>query len=576
MKMHHRSTRRTAEGSVSLALCAGVLGTVVGLSAAPVGAESGKEWTVYGGDYSNTRYSALDQVDKNTVKDLKVAWIHSLGSSHSQESTPIVVGGKLYVSTSAGPAYVFALDAKTGEVLWTHQPEMPSDYHSSVCCGHANRGIAYADGRIFFGRLDGELVALDANTGEELWQTTVASYKDGFSLTSPPLIVKDMVISGLSGGEYGVRGSLQAYDQKSGELRWRTYTIPAPGEPGNDTWLGESWKTGGATPWYAGAYDPELNLVYFGTSNAAPWGGHTRGNDSSVVGQYTNLYTASQLAFNPDNGEIVWHYQMTPSDVWDYDSVNEQLLVDLQISNQTVPAMLKADRNGFFYVLNRTNGELMSAEPFVKVNWAQKIDKETGAPVENAEFRPTLDKWARNICPNLFGGKNWQPMSYSPKTGLVYMPTFNLCMDLVNREQKFVKGTFYLAQEFDLDVAGEGGYLGEVKAWDPVAQKQVWGIKEELPLIGGTLATAGNLVFYGNAYGEFKAVDAEDGTVLWRFKTGSGINQGPITYEVDGKQYVAAVSGRLVGPPSFLGKIGEKVTAASPPGGSLVVFALPD
>ncbi len=342
----------------SRVLLVGVLCLAVAVSAGLSFAESGKEWTIYGGDNANTRYSALDQINTETVKDLKVAWMHSLGSTHSQENTPLVIGGKMYVATSAGPAYVFALDAKTGKILWTHQPEMPEDYHSIVCCGHANRGLTYANGKLFMGRLDGVLVALDANTGKELWQVAVMPYKDGFSLTSAPLVVKDMVITGLSGGEYGVRGSLQAYKQETGELVWKTYMIPGPGEPGHDTWKGESWKTGGGTPWYVGSYDPDLNLIYYGTSNAAPWGGHTRGNDSSDIGQYTNLYTASQLAINPDTGKIVWHYQMTPSDVWDYDGVNEPVLANLKIKGVDVPALLKADRNGFFYILNRANGDL--------------------------------------------------------------------------------------------------------------------------------------------------------------------------------------------------------------------------
>jgi PQQ-dependent dehydrogenase (methanol/ethanol family) len=561
-------------GAISRALLAGTVAWTTAGMTSVVSADSGKEWTIYGGDYANTRYSALDQINTGNVKDLKVSWIHSLGSTHSQETTPLVIGDRMYLSTSAGPAYVFALDAATGEMIWSHEPEMPPDYQSSVCCGHANRGLAYADGRLFMGRLDGELVALDAESGKQLWQTTVGNYKDGFSLTSPPLIVKDMVITGLSGGEYGVRGSLQAYDQETGELRWRTYSIPGPGEPGNETWKGDSWKTGGGAPWYVGSYDPELDLIYYGTSNAAPWGGHTRGNDSSNIGQYPNLYTASQLALDPDDGKIVWSYQMTPADVWDYDGVNEGVLVNLKISNQEVPALVKADRNGFFYVLNRANGQLISAEPFVKVNWAERVDRETGHPVANPEFRPQLDKWARNICPNLFGGKNWPPMSYSKQSGLVYIPTFNLCMSLVNREQEFVKGSFYLAQEFDLGIAGEGDYLGQLKAWDPVTQKQVWGIKEDLPFLSGVLSTAGGLVFYGNAHGIVKGVDANSGEVLWSFNAGSGVNQGPVTYAIDGKQYLAVVSGRLVGPPSFAGEIGERVTAATPPGGNVLVFEL--
>ncbi len=555
-------------------LAFGLLGAMLTLVAGPGLAESGKEWTVAGGDYGNTRYSSLDQIDTSNVDQLSVAWMQSLGSTHSQEATPLVIDGVLYIATSAGPAYVFALDAASGEPIWTHQPEMPPDYHSVVCCGHANRGVAFADGRIFFGRLDAMLVALDANTGEELWKTAVRPYADGFSLTSPPLPIGDLVITGLSGGEYGVRGSLQAYRQDTGELVWRTYTIPGDGEPGNETWKGDSWMTGGGTPWYVGSYDPERNLIYYGTSNAAPWGGHTRGHDSSEIGQYTNLWTASQLAVNPDTGEIVWGYQMTPSDVWDYDGVNEAVLVDLPLGGMTVPALLKADRNGFFYILNRENGVLLSAETYVNVNWASEVHPETGMPIEDPVYRPTLDNWARNICPNLFGGKNWQPMSYNPNTGLVYIPTNNYCMDLVNREQKFVKGTFYLAQEFDLDVRGEGGYLTELAAWDPVSRQKVWGIKEDLVMMGGTLTTAGNLVFYGNARGIVKAVDASTGDILWRFRAGSGVSQGPITYEIDGTQYLAVVSGRLVGPPSFLGTMGEEVTNATPPGGSLIVFKL--
>jgi PQQ-dependent dehydrogenase (methanol/ethanol family) len=281
------------------------------------------------------------------------------------------------------------------------------------------------------------------------------------------------------------------------------------------------------------------------------------------------------LAINPDTGKIVWHYQMTPSDVWDYDGVNEPVLVDLTVNGARVPALLKADRNGFFYVLNRTNGDLISAEPYVNVNWASRIDLETGRPVENPQYRPQLDKWAKGVCPNVIGGKNWPPMSFSPQTHLVYIPTFDMCMDLVSREQKFVKGQFYLAQEFNLSVAGPSGHLAEFVAWDPVAQKKAWGVKEDLPFLGGALSTAGGVVFYGNQHGQFKAVDAENGKVLWTFKAGSGINQGAVTYMIDGKQYIAAVSGRLVGPPSFFGEIGAKVSAASPPGGDLLVFTLP-
>ena len=381
-------------------------------------------------------------------------------------------------------------------------------------------------------------------------------------------------MTGYAGGEYGIRGAVQAYRQSTGELVWKTYTIPGPGEPGNESWKGDSWKTGAASTWYVGSYDPKLHLVYWGTSNAGPWGAHTRSTDSSDYGQFTNPHTASQIAFDADTGRIVWTYQMTPADVWDYDGVNEAVLADLTIGEQKVPALMKADRNGFFYVLNRQNGKLVSAEPFVNVNWARAIDKATGRPIEDPEKRPQLAKWARNVCPNLLGGKNWEPMSYSMQTGLVYIPTFNLCMDIAGKNEDYTPGKFYLASEFDLDQADQGGFLAAFKAWDPVARKEVWSIKEDLPILGGAMSTAGGLVFYGNTRGTLKAVDAATGAVLWQFNVGTGILQSPVTYSIDGKQYLAVVAGRSKGPPSFLGKIGQQVIDASPEGGILAVFEL--
>ncbi|OLB05700.1 MAG: hypothetical protein AUH14_08120, partial [Candidatus Rokubacteria bacterium 13_2_20CM_69_15_1] len=393
-------------------------------------------------------------------------------------------------------------------------------------------------------RLDAKLVALDAKTGKELWTATVVDYKAGHAITSPPLVYKNLVVTGFAGGEFGVRGAVQAYKQDTGDLVWKTHTIPGPGEPGNETWMGDSWKTGAGSTWYVGSYDPKLNLVYWGTSNAGPWGAHTRSTDTSEYGQYRNLHTASQVAFDADTGRIAWTYQMTPADVWDYDGVNEAVLADLRVGGQTVPALMKADRNGFFYVLDRETGKLVSAEPFVEVNWAKRIDKATGRPIEDPEKRPRLNRWARNVCPNLFGGKNWEPMSYSRQTGLVYIPSFNLCMDIAGKTEDYTPGKFYLASEFDLDKAGTGGHLSELKAWDPVKQTAAWGIKEDLPFLGGAMSTAGGLVFYGNTHGVLKGVDAKTGDVLWKFNVGTGILQSPMTYAVDGKQYLAVVAGR--------------------------------
>jgi alcohol dehydrogenase (cytochrome c) len=533
------------------------------------------EWRSYGGDSANTRWSPLSQIDRGNVHRLKVAWVLQLGTLEAQEATPLMVGDTLYVSTSSGPRHVFAVDARTGALRWQYAPEIPPDVQQTACCGLDSRGVAYANGRILVTRLDGRLVALDAKTGKELWNTQVVDYKQGSAITSPPTIVNNLVITGFAGGEYGVRGYIAAFDQATGKEVWRLHTIPGPGEPGNETWKGDSWKFGGGAAWYVGSYDPRLNLLYYGTSNPAPWGAVVRGPDHSDYGQFTNLYTASTLAINPDTGKLVWHFQHTPYDAWDYDGVNELVLADARLNGQTAPLLFKADRNGFFYVLNRQTGQLVSAKPFVHVNWARGLDG-TGRPLEVPEKRPRLNVWARDICPNLFGGKNWQPMAYSPETGLVYIPSFNLCMDLIGRTAEYKRGQFFLASEWELAKVGPGGHMSEVIAWDPLKGEKVWGNKEELPFLGGMLPTAGGLVFHGNVQGWFKALDARTGKELWRFNTGSGISAGPITYALDGKQYVAVVSGRLATPPRFLGWIGEKIFAASPEGGALFVFELPD
>ena len=302
---------------VSRTLLTGIIGAMLATAASTGIAQSNGQWLHYGGDQSNLRYSDLNQINSRNVKQLKIAWMHSLRSLETQESTPLVVGDTMYVTTSTGPRFVFALDAKTGKTKWVHQPEMPNDYFATVCCGLDNRGVAYANGKVFFGRLDAKLVALDANTGKKLWTTTVENYRNGHAITSPPLVYKNLVVTGIAGGEYGIRGFIAAYDQETGEQVWKTYTIPGPGEPGNETWKGDSWKTGAGSTWGVGSYDPKLNMVYWSTSNAGPWGGHTRSIDSSAFGDLSNKWTASQLAFNADTGEIQWGYQFTPNDVWD-------------------------------------------------------------------------------------------------------------------------------------------------------------------------------------------------------------------------------------------------------------------
>jgi PQQ-dependent dehydrogenase (methanol/ethanol family) len=441
------------------------------------------------------------------------------------------------------------------------------------CCDVQNRGAAYADGKLFIGRLDGKLTALDAATGKELWTADVVDYKQGSVITSPPVVAKNKVITGFAGGEYGARGSLQAYDANTGKELWKTYTVPGPGEPGNDSWKGDSWKHGGAAAWLVGSYDPETNLVLFGTSNPSPWNAAIRSTGTVDYGKLTNLYSASTVALDADTGEIKWHLQGTPADSWDYDGVNEAVLADLTIDGKKVPVMMKADRNGFFFVANRKDGQVVSAEKYVPTTWAAKWDVATKRPVEDPEKRASPGKPGKGACPNLIGGKNWQPMSYNPETGLVYIPSNNVCMDWAVSDTTYKKGVFYLGAEFP-SMPGPGDYLGELIAWDPIAKKKVWGVKTDLPFNGGTLTTAGNLVFWGDMHGYFRAFDAKSGKELWKMQLGSGIGQGAISYEINGKQYIAIVAGRSVSLPSFLGELGKKLIAATPEGGQLFVFAL--
>ena len=565
--------RRLLAGiSIIAVLAAGTAGVRANDSVLKAASESG-QWAVAGHDYGNTRFSPLKQINAENASKLSLAYSFSLGSLRSNEASPIVIGNTLYVSTSWGPKYVYALDAATGARKWTFEPEIPDDVLQYACCDVNSRGIAYADGKLFVGRLDGKLTALDAGTGKALWTTKVVDYKEGAVITSPPLVVGDKVITGFGGGEYGVRGSLQAFDIKTGKQAWQTFTVPAPGEPESETWKGDSAQHGGGAPWLVGSYDPKSDTVYWGTSNPAPWNTAVRSTGNGDFGKLTNLYTASTLAIDPNTGKIKWHIQTTPADAWDYDGVNEAVLADLKINGSTVPALLKADRNGFFFVANRESGKVLSAEKFVYTTWAHKWDIATMRAVEDPDKRPGPGHPGKDICPNLIGGKNWQPMSYNPETGLVYIPTNNVCMDWSVGDVSYKRGVFYLGAEFP-SKDGPGGFLGELVAWDPVNQKKVWSIKEDLPFNGGTLTTGGGLVFAGNLHGDFRAIDAKSGNILWKRNLGSGIGAGPVTYMVDGKQYVAVVVGRTAAIPAFLGDLGNKMTAAAPEGGSLFVFTV--
>jgi alcohol dehydrogenase (cytochrome c) len=434
------------------------------------------------------------------------------------------------------------------------------------------RGVAYDNGKIFVGRLDGKLAALDAKTGKELWVTTVVDYKQGSVITSPPVVAHGKVITGFGGGEYGARGSIQAYDANTGKELWRTYTVPLANEPGGETWKGDSAVHGGGVAWLVPSYDAKTNTVYYGTSNPGPWATAVRSTGDSNYGKLTNKWTSATLALDADSGKIKWGFQETPADAWDYDGVNEFVLADLKINGKETPVGMKADRNGFFYVLNRDTGALVSAEKFVFTNWASKIDLASGLPVEDPAKRPGPDHPAKDICPNLVGGKNWQPVSFSPRTGLVYIPANNICQDMSEAKSvDYKKGIFFLGKDFSAS-AGPGDFLGDIEAWDPVAKKAVWHIHEKLPFNGGMLSTGGDVVFYGSLAGVFKAVDAKTGKLLWSQQVGSGVGAAPITYSVGGKQYVAVVVGRTAAIPAFLGDVGKQMTDATPEGGSLFVF----
>jgi alcohol dehydrogenase (cytochrome c) len=535
--------------------------------------QNNDNWPMYGRTYDNERFSPLNQITDQNVGGLKLAWAFQVGSLRSNEASPIVIDGTLYISSSTGPKGVYALDAKTGAMKWQYQPDVAEDVQPFVCCDLDSRGVSFADGKILFSQLDGFLTALDAQTGKLVWKSKVVDYKNGETNTSPPLIVKNMAIIGFSGGEYGARGAIQAFDIASGKQLWKTYTIPGPGEPGNDTWKGDSWQHGGGAAWYVGSYDPKTNTIFYGTSNPGPWNAAVRSTGTSDYGKLTNAGSSATLALDPDTGKIKWEIQSTPAEAWDYDGVNELVLADVTIQGQKTPIFMKADRDGLFFVANRETGKLISAEPFVPVNWAKGFDIETGRPIEDPVKRPRLDYKATDICPSWMGGKNWQPISFNPGTGLAYIPSNNMCQDMQATDIAYRKGMFYLGNDFAV-TPGHGGYLGRLLALDPATNKTAWKIDLPLPWNGGTMTTAGNLVFFGDIQGVFHALNAKDGQELWHMNVGSGVGAGPVTFAVGGKQYVAVLAGRAEGPPAFMGEVGKRIMAATPEGGTLFVFAL--
>jgi lanthanide-dependent methanol dehydrogenase len=561
------------------------------------------QWAMPGKNYSATRFSTLKQITAVNIKNLRQVWSFSTGALRGHEGQPLVVGTTMFVH-SAYPNHVYAVDlTKEGwPIKWKYTPVQNDRAVAVACCDLVHRGVNYAQGRIFMTTLDGQVIAIDATTGKEVWKVRNADPTRGETQTMAGLVVKDKFIVGVSGGEFGIRGWVAAYNLADGKQAWKAYSMgpdtdvklapdfnmanPHYGQKdqGTKTWPGERWKNGGGSTWGWYAYDPDLNLLYYSTGNPGTWNPSVRQGD--------NKWSMTIFARDPDNGMAHWGYQMTPWDAWDYDGINEHVLLDLTIGGKPTKALAHFDRNGFAYLLDRTNGTLLSAEKFApNTNWASKIDLKTGRPVEDPTKRTKQGVETKNICPAAMGGKNQQPVAYSPVTKLIYGGINNLCMNYEGVEVQYIAGAPYVGANVRI-FAGPGGNQGEFIAWDPVTAKRVWGIKEAFPVWTGTLVTAGDVAFYGTMDGWFKAVNAKTGMPIWKSKLPSGSIGNPITFlGPDRKQYVAIYSGiggwfglPIAGnlsredPLAALGAVGaaygsglDKVTSV---GGTLHVYAL--
>ncbi len=514
-----------------------------------------QNWLTHGGTYDEQRFSPLTQINADNVSDLGLGWYFDLDTQRGQEATPIVVDGKMYVSTAWSK--VKALNAVTGELLWEYDPQVDRAWAVNACCDVVNRGVAFWDGQVFIGTLDGYLVALDAQTGAENWKVLTIDKSKSYTITGAPRVVKGKVLIGNGGAEFGVRGYLSAYDHSNGELVWRFHTVP--GEPAKgfendamkmaaDTWTGEWWKLGGGgTVWDSMAYDPELDLLYIGVGNGSPWNQAIRSPEGG-----DNLFLSSIVALRPDSGDYVWHFQTTPGETWDFTATQQITLADLEIAGETRKVLMQAPKNGFFYVLDRATGEFISGKPFATVNWAFGLDQ-NGRPIPNPEARYDQTGKLFLVMPGPSGAHNWHSMSYSPQSGLVYIPVhdmafpmltdtafkpltkaWNLGLDLISFDPPSGK------EEVAAVVSTMQGYL---LAWDPIKQSVAWRFKHQGVSNGGALSTAGNLVFQGTAKGQFNAFGALDGALKWSYPSDTGIIAAPVSYEVDGTQYVAIVVG---------------------------------
>lgn len=518
-----------------------------------------QNWLTHGGTYHEQRFSPLDAINEGNVGKLKLAWFYDLDTNRGQEATPIVVDGVMY--TTSAWSKVYALDAATGRELWTYDPKVPGERGFSACCDVVNRGVAVYKGRVYFGTLDGRLIALEAKTGKPAWSTVTVDQSKPYTITGAPRIVKDKVLIGNGGAEYGVRGYVSAYDTASGKLAWRFYTVPGDPKAGPDgvasdpvmakaraTWSGDDyWKLGGGgTVWDAIVYDPELDSVYIGVGNGSPWNHKLRSE-----GKGDNLFVSSIVALDPNTGAYKWHYQETPGETWDFTATQPIILADLKIGGQARKVLMHAPKNGFFYVIDRQSGKLISAKNFVPTSWASGVDLKTGRPIETANAR--FDAGEVMVSPSALGAHNWHPMAFSPKTGLVYLPAQEVpFLYADDRTYAARPGAWNIAVDSVKNVppgdpaqfkAIRAMLKGQLVAWDPVAQREVWRVQYDGPWNGGALATAGNLVFQGNAKGAFQAFAANDGRKLWSFDAQTGVIAGPVSYSVGGEQYVAVMAG---------------------------------
>jgi lanthanide-dependent methanol dehydrogenase len=517
-------------------------------------AEDDGQWLMPAKDYASTRFSSLNEINSENAANLQLKWSFSTGLTNGHEAAPLVVNNTMYVVTPY-PNILYALDLTQpgAPMKWKYEPKPSPASQGVACCDVVNRGGAYSNGKIFYNTLDNYTVAVDAETGEEVWKRKVGDINLGESMTMAPLVVKGKVLVGNSGGEFGVRGKITALDSETGDLVWQAFNTGPdadvligenfrpfyPQDQGKDlgvsTWLPDQWKIGGGTVWGWISYDAELDLIYYGTGNPGPWNPEIRPGD--------NKWTCGIFARRPDTGEAIWAYQWSPHDEFDYDGVNENVLVNLPIEGQMRRVLIRPERNGHMYVMDRETGQVLSAEPFVHVTVTEGVNLETGRPNTVKEKQTGYGRIVRDICPAAPGAKDWQPSAFSPQTGLLYVPHQNLCMEMEGLEANYIAGTPYVGANVKM-YAGPGGHRGEFTAWDPVNARPVWKIRENFPVWSGTVVTAGDVAFYGTMEGWFKAVNARTGELIWQFKTSSGIIGQPITYRgPDGRQYVSVLSG---------------------------------